>query len=198
VVSRPGSPSTRRRPSTLYTTTLTSAWGTLLIGPVLLGVFWFAGSMASPSPFAIIFKVSFWLGLVAYPMLVISSFREAAKPGPRKVVYGVNAGRLVRKVLRGTDDPLWSATEAPADLDAIGGRDRTWQRGKDLTVRLSDGDLVVDERHKQSFPSSGTLTFTEKITPSEFPALDTFQSLVQALGLGTAAAADAPADRSAR
>jgi hypothetical protein len=107
---------------------------TLLIGPLLVIAMWWASGVNHPV--AIIFRISFWIGLVCFPVLIISELRDLLKKGPRKIVYGLNGVRIIKKVLRGENDPLWNAESAPPDVGALGLGDKLWT--------LADLNLVFD------------------------------------------------------
>jgi hypothetical protein len=158
-------------------TDMSYALGVLFIGAAILVAFRFGSGMNSG--FAVIFTVSFWVGLVAYPIIVVSSFRSAMKPGARKTVYAVNELRIGRKVLRGTDDPLWNAKEAPADLDLLGLRDREWKRGPALRISRDAGEIVITETTKNAV--SGKMDLTERVKPAEFKDPAEFEAFVRAI-----------------
>lgn len=156
------------------------AIGTVVVGAILLVAFRFVGSMSSP--YSIIFVVSYWVGLVLYPFLVVTSIRDAMRPGERKVVYCVNGSRIVKKVLRGESDPLWNASEAPSGLDAAGLRDEQWERGTKLTIHFDGPDITLV--HKQRHYLSGEMTHLSTIKRDEFDDDGTvFRALATEFGL---------------
>ncbi len=148
--------------------------GVLFFGPLVLGGFWLGARGEGLT--AGFFKVTLALGVLGWPFLLWDSWKSYRTQGPRKVVYCVSPGQLVKGVLRGESHPLWSATEASPPIPT----DQIWRRDA-ATVFLRQGAIVVEWRH--SALVSGSMTLDVKISPDEFDDPAQFDGLVDALAL---------------
>lgn len=151
---------------------------TLLIGPLLVFAMWWAGGVNHPV--AIIFRVSFWIGLIGFPVLIISELRDLLKKGPRKIVYGLNEGRIIKKVLRGENDPLWKAESAPPDLDAFGLGDKQWKLA-DIKLVFDPDKINLKLDAQRSWMGTTTPATEDSIPRSDFEDDEVFNRLLSDL-----------------
>lgn len=153
-------------------------FGALLGAPVVVGVFWWAGSMSNP--YAVIFRISFWLGLVAAPIIIYSAWADMSKKGPRKLVYAVNEKAVIKKILRGEDHPLWNAQSAPLTLTNDGLGDQQWTRVGTTCVFTPDEVTLKLKPERTAVGTEGP-SIEGKIPRTDFPDERDFDRLVDQL-----------------
>jgi len=123
-----------------------------------------------------VFRISFWLGLVVAPAMIWSSYRDMTRKGPRKIVYAVNEKRVIKKILRGEDHPLWNAASAPPSLAADGLGDSSWTRADPFCVIKRD-EITFSHKLATTIAGGRSEPIQTKILRSDFADEETFTRL---------------------